>query len=359
MSSSDRLLPHIQGIDADEAGPDPSEVSRRYGIPLKDVVMLGRNENPYGPSPRALEAMKGAGLHRYPDRGQLLEALSHYTGHPAEGIILGAGLDEIILNLPRLFLGAGDRALIPVPTYTLYALSVRLCGAQPVLSPRLEGSSLDALVPEGVKMTFLCTPNNPTGGVISEEEARAIAEGAEGIVFIDEAYAEFASSDLLGIVREHENVVVGRTLSKAFGLAGARVGYALAPEWLAEVYRRIGPLFGISSPSIAAATAALGDLEHMRNSVRRIASERERMARALGARPSQANFLCLRTGERSCAVHERLMRRGIVVRDCSGFPGAGEHMLRVTVGTPEENDAFLDAYSEVMRGFRMLQKPDQ
>ena len=323
---------------------DLVEVSRRYNIAPEEIVMLSRNENAYGPSPRVREALRDVPLHRYPDSRAFVKALQDYTGYPEENIIIGAGLDDIITTLARLFLGPGDRALIPVPTYNVYGLGVRLCGALPVYSQRLPGFEVSTEIPTEIKMIFLCSPNNPTGNSLSEETVRAVAESTAGIVFLDEAYAEFAEKNLLKLVGRYENLVVGRTFSKAFGLAGMRLGYSAAPLWLAEEYRRIAPLFGISSLSLAAGVAALRDQEHMRETVARITHERERMRLRINARPSEGNFLYIQTEERSGQVVERLMRKGVVVKDCSTFPGAGEHSLRVSVGTPEENDRFLEAY---------------
>jgi len=201
-------------------------------------------------------------------------------------------------------------------------------------------------------MVFLCSPNNPTGNSLSERIVREMAESTKGIVFLDEAYAEFAEKNLLKLVRDYDNLIVGRTLSKAFGLAGLRLGYAVAPEWIAEQYRRIAPLFSISSLSLAAGLAALHDLEYMKESVGKIVGERERMRSVIDAFPSQGNFLYLQTLERSSLVAERLLGQGIAVRDCSIFPGAGDHCLRVSVGTREQNDRFLDAYAPGWRAQR-------
>jgi len=135
----------------------------------------------------------------------------------------------------------------------VYGLAARFCGALPVQQLRLPGFEVDPNVPDGMKMIFLCSPNNPTGNLVSEETVRSIAESTDGIIFLDEAYAEFAEKSLLKLVKDYDNLVVGRTLSKAFGLAGLRLGYAVAPKWIAEQYRRIAPLFSISSLSLAAA----------------------------------------------------------------------------------------------------------
>jgi histidinol-phosphate aminotransferase len=337
------VLPFLSGLEEDEAGPDPGEVSRRYCIPEERIVVLSRNENPYGPGPRVRTALQDVPLHRYPDSRPFIESLSEYSGFSREEIVIGAGMDEIITTICRIFLGPGDSALIPVPTYSFYGQAAMLCGAKPFYHPRLDDYSVSRQVPEKIKMAFLCSPNNPTGNVLSEENVRAVAEGTDAIVFLDEAYAEFAERSLIGLVREYDNLVVGRTLSKAFGLAGLRLGYAVAPPWIAEQYRRVAPLFSISSLSLAAGVAALQDLEWMRGCVKRIVSERERMSRSLACvHPSQGNFLYVHTREKSKVVVERLLRRGVIVRDCSSFPGSGEHCLRVTVGRPEENGRFLE-----------------
>ncbi len=347
---SRNLMPYLLDLEPDEAGPDPAVVSARLGVPIDKMVILSRNENPYGPSPRAQEALKAPTLNRYPDSRTFVEALSRYTNYQAENIVIGAGMDEVIITLARLFLGQGDRAIIPIPTYTLYALAVRLCGAVPVYRQRGPNFDVDPEIPKGVKMIFLCSPNNPTGNSISEERLRQIVESTEAIVFLDEAYAEFAGQSQIDLVKEYENMVVGRTMSKAFALAGLRLGYAVVPRWMAEQYRRIAPLFSISSPSLAAGVAALDDLDYMRASVSRIISEKERMREKIGgACPTEGNFLFIRTEEKSSLIAERLLRRGIIVRDCTSFPGAGDCCLRVTVGAPEENDRFLEAFAEASR----------
>ena len=344
---SRNLMPYLSEVEPDEAGPDLAAVCQRYGIAPESMIMMSRNENPYGPSPRVREILRDVPLYRYPDSSLFLESLAKYTGYPKENIIIGAGMDEIIITIARLFLGQGDRALISVPTYNVYGLAARFCGALPVHQPRLPGFEVDPNVPDGMKMIFLCSPNNPTGNLVSEETVRSIAESTDGIIFLDEAYAEFAEKSLLKLVKEYDNLVVGRTLSKAFGLAGLRLGYAVAPEWIAEQYRRIAPLFSISSLSLNAGIASLNDLEYMRQTVSKIILQRERLLDSLkDANPSQGNFLFIRTREKSSLVMDRLLSKGVVIRDCSAFPGVDGHCMRVTVGTLEQNERFLKAYQE-------------
>ena len=337
-----KVLAFLSHLDEDDAGPDPHQAAKQLGIPRQDLIVLSRNENPYGPSPLVGAALQDGQFHRYPDSRPFLEALAGYTGFSPEWLVAGAGMDEIISTICRIFLGPGDRALIPVPTYNFYALAAGLCGARPEYQTRAESFALHPHLP-GLKMVFLCSPNNPTGEALSEDSVRSVLEKTDAIVFLDEAYIEFAGKSLAGLVMEYPNLVVGRTLSKAFGLAGMRLGYAIAPPWIAEQYRRVAPMFSISSPSLAAGTAALGDLDWMKECVRRIVSERERMRSKLPcALPSQANFLFLQTRRRSKALAEQLLCRGIIVRDCSSFHGCGERCLRVTVGRREENDRFLE-----------------
>ena len=337
-----KVLAFLSHLDEDDAGPDPHQAAKQLGIPRQDLIVLSRNENPYGPSPLVGAALQDGQFHRYPDSRPFLEALAGYTGFSPEWLVAGAGMDEIISTICRIFLGRGDRALIPVPTYNFYALAAGLCGARPEYQTRAESFALHPHLP-GLKMVFLCSPNNPTGETLSEDSLRSVLEETDAIVFLDEAYIEFAGKSLAGLVMEYPNLVVGRTLSKAFGLAGMRLGYAIAPPWIAEQYRRVAPMFSISSPSLAAGTAALDDLDWMKECVRRIVSERERMRAKLPcALPSQANFLFLQTSRRSKALAEQLLCRGIIIRDCSSFHGCGERCLRVTVGRREENDRFLE-----------------
>jgi len=176
------VLPHLSSLEGDEAGADPADVSRRYGIPMERIVVLSRNENPYGPTPRVRQVLRDVPLNRYPDSRPFIEALSRYTGSPAESIVTGAGMDEIITTACRIFLGPSDKAAIPYPTYSLYALAAQLCGAAPLYYPRRDDFSVDE-IPCGAKMAFICSPNNPTANALSEESVRAMLESTDAVVF--------------------------------------------------------------------------------------------------------------------------------------------------------------------------------
>lgn len=335
------LVDTLQSLTPDDPGISMMDVERLYGIPAERIIFLSRNENPYGPSPEVVRAVSSADLRRYPSQDEFLSAAAEYLGVSEDLVIAGAGLDGIIDTVSRLFLERGRSVFIPVPTYTYYELAARLCGAKPVLGRNLRE------IPKDTSLTFICSPNNPTGGLIDDELLREVLEGTDSMVFLDEAYAEFAGVGHAEWVERYENLIVGRTLSKAFGLAGLRIGYAVAPEWVVEQYTRAAPVFGISAPAIAGGVAALRDTDHMRKIVEKIVAERERVARYLRASPSHANFLYVETERNSSALVEDLLKEGISVKDCSGIPGSDNHHIRVTMGTPEQNDAFLEAYRRV------------
>ncbi len=343
-----RLRPALSQLKPYVAGKGFGEISRQYGIAPETIVKLGSNENPYGPSPKVAQALAGISPERYPEPEELIAGIAAYTGFPEEMIIIGAGMDGVMDTLTRLFLEKGDRTFIPIPTFSYYEILTITAGASPILAPRGPHFEIAGKIPADIKMAFLCSPNNPTGNVISEEEVFALLESTEAIVFLDEAYVEFSDKSLIRLVEQYDNLIVGRTLSKAFGLAGMRLGYAVAPRWIADQYRRAAPPFyGISCATVAAGAAALSDLPFMHRSVEKIKSERERLQKATGGHPSQANFLYLETECDSREYVERFLARGIIIRDCRSFGGAGEHHARVTVGTPSENDRFLSAFQEI------------
>jgi histidinol-phosphate aminotransferase len=330
------------------AGKGFGEISRRYGIPQEAIIKLGSNENPYGPSPKVTEALSAISPERYPEPEELSSGLSSYTGFPEDMILIGAGMDGVMDTLSRIFLEKGDRTFIPTPTFSYYEILTIMAGGVPLFSARGPNFEVAEDVPQDAKMAFLCSPNNPTGNVISEEEVRAILESTGAIVFLDEAYVEFAEKSLINLVKRYDNLIVGRTLSKAFGLAGMRLGYAVAPEWIANQYRRAAPPFySITCASAAAGAAALSDLPFMRRSVEKIVCERSRLEKELACHASFANFLYLETKGTSQEFVERFLAKGIIIRDCRSFRGAGEHHCRVTVGTPQENERFRIAYQEI------------
>ncbi|HIH44640.1 MAG TPA: aminotransferase class I/II-fold pyridoxal phosphate-dependent enzyme, partial [Candidatus Methanoperedenaceae archaeon] len=197
-------------------------------------------------------------------------------------------------------------------------------------------------------------PNNPSGNLVPEKDVRRVLESVECMVFLDEAYVEFASKSLTGLVQEYDNLIVGRTLSKAFGLAGLRIGYAVVPGWVSAPYMKAMTPFAISRGAVAAGLAALGDREHLEKSIRTVIDGRARMMdglKKLGihAFESQANFILSDVAPRSAKdICDKLLRRGIIVRDCTSFRGAGNSLVRITVGTREQNTRVLAALGEIL-----------
>jgi histidinol-phosphate aminotransferase len=342
------LRPCLEQLKPYVAGKGYTEISRKYGLRPEEIVKLGSNENPYGPSPKVRRALMQISPERYPEPEELMEGLSGYTGYPENMIVIGAGMDGVMDTLTRMFLENGDKTLIHTPTFSYYEILTALCGATPLFSPRSPQFEISSEVPKEVKMIFLCSPNNPTGNLTSREDIKKILESIDAIVFLDEAYVEFADRSLLDLVSKYENLVVGRTMSKAFGLAGMRLGYAIAPEWIADQYRRAAPpFFGITCASVAAGVAALSDQDYMHSTVEKVRIERERLQKGIMSHHSQANFLYIETAEPSNVVAEKFLQKGIIIRDCRSFRGAGDHHIRLTVGTPGQNDLFLKAYQDI------------
>lgn len=340
---------------------------------VKGAIKLSSNENPLGPSPKVVkEIVKSIeegelNLSLYPwerNEEELRDEISRYVGASArigkENIVIGAGVDGVLDTLVKIFIETGDEALIPIPTFSLYESLVKIAGGMPGYVKRKSGEfgiPLDELISacnEKTKMIFSSSPNNPTGNCIPEAEMRAIIESAPKVmVVIDEAYVEFADSSLVNLVKEYENVLVLRTFSKAFGLAGLRVGYAVIPEWLASAYKKVSIPFSVNSVAIKAAISALRDKEHLRKSVKLVKHEREFLLENLQRRflkvyPSQANFVLVDVSPRkSYEVYEELMKNGLIVRDCASFRGAGDSFIRITVGTSEQNELVVEALKQI------------
>lgn len=330
----------------------PEAIAARYGFDR--VARLASNENPLGPSPMALEAAREAldQAHRYPDESMaaLRAALAERFGDRAYAV--GNGMDGIIEAVLRAFCESGDRVAIATPTFSFYAIAARGQGALVTAVPRGDGFGVDvdsfAGACRGAKVGFLCTPNNPTGTATPVEEVRATAESiGDCLLFLDNAYVDFSDRDYRPLLDRCENLVIGRTFSKLYGLAGLRVGYAMLPDWFAPAYARAAtPFTGLSSVSAAAAVGALRDIDHAERTRSHVAAWRERLAAGcpFPAAPSEANFLMVDVAPRSSddAV-AALARGGVLVRSCRSFAGLPDHYLRVSVGADWENERFLSA----------------
>jgi len=341
-------------------------------VEVAGAIKLSSNENQLGPSPEVVRVISDnlrvdrLKLSIYPrerDEVELKAAIARYLEAETEieidpeRIIIGAGIDGVLDTLTKLFIETGDEAIIPVPTFPLYESIVKVAGGTPRYITRRKDAdfeipiaSLIAASNEKTRLIFIASPNNPTGNCIAESDVRALAESVAGttMVAIDEAYAEFSSASLLNLVNEYENLLVLRTFSKAFGLAGLRIGYAVIPEWLISIYKKVSLPFTVNNVALIAAIAALQDKEHLRRSIELVKSGREYLSENLQGLfkvyRSEANFVLVDVSpKRSSEVCGELEKNGIAVRDCSLFRGAGDSLVRISIGTQEQNERVVDA----------------
>ena len=352
------LREQIASIAPYVPGKPIEEVEREYGI--TGASKIASNENPLGPSPKALEAVRRAAsdLHRYPDGSafRLRRALAGKFGRPEEGILLGNGSNELLVLLAQCVLAPGDEVLFAQPSFVVYPLVTQLFQAKAVTLPlRDDAHDLQAfsraLTPKS-RLVFICNPNNPTGTAVSLLGIEALLKtcSPETLVVLDEAYYEYVELktyfESLDILERYPNLAVLRTFSKAYGLAGLRVGYGFAHPALAAAVQKVRQPFNVNSLSLVGAEAALGDGEFVAKAVALNARMRSRLQeglRDLGFQPapSQANFVYFRDTQ-APAHYEALLRRGVIVRPM------GTGALRVTTGSEAETERFLIALREIL-----------
>lgn len=331
-------------------------------------VKINQNENPFelpdAMKRRVLERAMARPWGRYPefDPHELTTALARFAGWRPDGVLAGNGSNELIEALLLVTVGAGTKVVIPEPTFTLYALLTSILGGEAVrvaMGPDLEydvEAIAHARQQREAAVTIVCSPNNPTGGVLPREAIARLCREGDGLVVIDEAYHEFAGESVVGLLAEHTNLIVLRTFSKAMALAGLRVGYLLAhPELVREIDKARLP-YNINFFSQMAALATLEEPGELERNVAHLVRLRDallddlRRHRGLRVYPSRANFILLEIEEGDPrAVFESLYAAGVLVRDVSGYPRLGR-CLRVTVGTEAENQAFLEALGRALAG---------
>jgi len=340
-------------------GKPVEELERELGI--AHAIKLASNENPRGPSPKALAVLSAAAttLHRYPDGGafRLRGKLAERWKVTADHVILGNGSDEILGFLARAFLPPGDEAVMADQTFVIYKMEVTAAHGVPVVVPlkdwRHDLPAMADAVTSRTRLLFVCNPNNPTGTMVTRAEVDALmARLPESVIVVfDEAYYEYVRSrdfpDSLSLVKQNRNVVVLRTFSKIYGLAGLRIGYGLTTPEIAGYLNRVRPPFNANSLAQRAALAALEDEDHVAQS--RAMNEAEMVtvraglaALGLSPIPSEANFLFVDVGRDGRAVFEALLREGVIVRHIEG------RMVRITIGLPDENRRLLQALKKVL-----------
>ena len=354
-----RVHPDIAKLVPYSPGKPLDELERELGI--HGAVKLASNENPLGPSPKALAALdeRKETVHLYPDGGahDLTRALADRWKVSGDHVVVGNGSDEIISLLVKTFVSPGEEAVMADHTFVMYKLAVTgghgVCVEVPLKDWRHDLPAMARAVTGRTRVVFVCNPNNPTGTMVTRDEVREFMAAVpdDVIVVFDEAYYEYVRDphypDTLDYVRQNRPVVVLRTFSKIYGLAGLRIGYGITTPEIVEYLHRVRNPFNANTLAQVAARAALGDEQHVAAS--RALNEAEMASvdnglRALGLAPlpSQANFLFFDTHRNGRDVFDRLLREGIIVRHLGGS------MLRVTIGRPEENRRFLKALSHVM-----------
>jgi histidinol-phosphate aminotransferase len=359
----------VQGLRAYDPGHDLVAFRRKFADTL---VELGSNENPYGPSPAARMAILDQlqSLHRYPDPLglDLKRALAAKHGVDVSQILLGNGSHELLMQLAQVFAGEGDEVVFSRYGFAVFALAAQCAGAKACVVEALPrddatmplGHDLDAIavaVTPATKLVYVANPNNPTGTWFGRDAMEAFLARIpdNAIVVFDEAYAEMASApdygSALPLLSRHPNLVVTRTFSKAYGLAGLRVGYLMAAPGLVAVMERVRESFNVNGPALAACEAVLDDATHLQWSLDRNAAERAWLTDALQQRnlrvfPSQTNFVLVEFGPNTALIEAALTAQGVVLRPMGGY-GLGD-CLRITVGSHEENLRLLAALDQVI-----------
>jgi len=363
MTDSGLTRPCVSRLTPYTPGKPIEEVQREFG--LTDIVKLASNENPLGPSPKAVEAMRRAAeeVRLYPDNDcyHLRRALAEKLGVPGHQVVIGHGSDEIIHNIGLAFISPGDEVMMCSGPFSQYEFTALVMDGTPVYVPmvdfRYDVAGMARRLTDRTKVVFIGNPNNPTGTMVTQDELAQFMQAVPDrtIVVLDEAYCEYVEDpeypDSLALVRQGQPVIVLRTFSKIYGLAGLRVGYGAARADLAAALERVREPFNVSTLAQVAALASLADGEQVERT-RRMNSEAKRYLyrefERLGLRytPSQANFVWLDVARECRGVFTELLKRGVIVRTGDIF-GAPTH-IRVTTGTPEQNVRFVKALEDVL-----------
>jgi len=352
----EKITPYIPGKPLEE-------LEREYGI--SGAIKMASNENPLGPSPKAIQAITEhlSDIHRYPDANSnaLKEMLSQKLGIPQGCIIPANGSNEIIEFSLKAFLRPGQEVIIPEPTFSLYTKFTQAVDAIPVKVPlrkfSIDLESVQKKIGPNTRIIFINNPNNPTGTIVKKKEFEDFLHSIpENIVIIlDEAYGEFATDPDFPQGASYLNgprwIITMRTFSKVYGLAGLRIGYGLASEDLTQYLNKIRQPFNVNSLAQAAACAALGDEGHLKTTLRTVATGLDYLYQTLEHLkleyiPTQANYIMINVGDNCDKVYELMLREGVIVRPLSSF-GFPEH-IRVSVGNQQENERFITSLKKVL-----------
>lgn len=364
ISFIDLAVPGVRSLKPYVPGKPVEELERQYGV--KSAIKLASNENPLGASPKALAVIHNhlTQLERYPDdTGYALKnALANKHGVTATQITLGNGSSNLLELAARVFAGPGDEVVFSQFSFLLYPIIVQATGATAVVPPaKALGHDLNAMraaITPRTKLVYIANPNNPTGTWLTRADLEQFltAVPARVIVVMDEAYFEFGAAldlddypDAMFWLKRFPNVIVTRTFSKAYGLAGLRIGYAVSHPQIADLLSRVRAPFNVNTLALVAAEAALDDYDHLRATQDINRAGLEQLAIGLtqagfGVTPSAANFICVDVKRDAAQVYEALLREGVIVRPVGGL---ATH-LRITVGRPEENERVIAALMKVV-----------
>lgn len=362
MSLTEQALAYVRAISPYQPGKPITELAREMGIPVDSIVKLASNENPLGVSPKAKRAVEAAlaGVERYPDQFELIAKLAARCGVAQNQVVLGNGSNDVLDLIARVFLAQGRSAVFAQHAFAVYPLATLSTGAELICVPAKDfGHDLDAMlaaIRPDTRVVWIANPNNPTGNFLPYPEVRAFLEKvpADVVVVLDEAYNEYippeARVDTAAWVAEFPNLVVCRTFSKIYGLAGLRVGYGIASPAVADLMNRVRQPFNVNNLALAGALAALDDDEFLqasyelnRRGMAQIVAALEKLG--LAYIPSYGNFVTFKAGD-GAVVNQKLLQQGVIVRPIGGY-GMPE-WLRVTIGTEAENARFIAALEKAL-----------
>ena len=362
MSLVEQALSYVRAISPYQPGKPITELAREMGIPVEKIIKLASNENPLGMSPKARKAVEVAigGIERYPDQFDLIKAVAERCGVAQNQVVLGNGSNDVLDLIARVFLAPGRSAVFAQYAFAVYPLATLSTGAELIATPAKDyGHDLNAMraaIRPDTRIVWIANPNNPTGNFLPYPEVRAFLEMVpkDVIVVLDEAYNEYIAPaerlDTAAWIKDFPNLVVTRTFSKIFGLAGLRVGYALASTEVADLMNRIRQPFNVNNLAIAAAVAALDDhafvtesYELNRCGMAQLVAGLKRLG--LEHIPSHGNFVTFKAAD-AAAVNQKLLKQGIIIRPIAGY-GLPD-WLRVTIGTESDNARFLEALEKAL-----------
>lgn len=364
INAKKNLRSVIYNLHQYTAGKSIEEIAKKYNLNPKSIFKLGSNENVLGTS---LKAKKAAQLELervniYPEitSDTLSKRIKSLHKLKNVEVVIGNGMDHIFEMLARLFLDNGDETIICPPTFSCYELSTIWAGAKPIYVPlskkdnQLDVPKILKSINKKTKIIFICSPNNPTGNLMKTEDIKKILDSTDKIVFLDEAYIEFSGKTLVKWIEKYPNLIIGRTFSKIYGLAGYRVGYAFIHKNLAPDYLNSITPFVVTRPSQSAALAALDDKEFVKKSIKLVKDGKKFYYKELSKLGinfyrTDSNFIAINTyPKKSKEFSLKFLEKGVIIRECSSFGKGGEYILRITIGKEEHNKKIISILKEII-----------